>query len=279
VPELPEVESILRRIGPALGGRTIRRVTTGSDRLVFETSRPALKRLLPGRRVKGLGRAGKYLLLHLDDGSRLLLHLGMTGQLLLADRASRGKKNAGFVPDIHTHLCLDFGRGRSALYFRDVRRFGTVALLEPGRGCERLQKLGIDALQATGAQLHSRARKRRTAIKSLLLDQSVLAGYGNIYADEALFRAGIRPATPSSRLSAERCAALVREGKRVMRRAIASGGSSVSDYLHPDGGRGSYQQEHRVYGREGEPCPRCGAPIVRTVLGGRSTHYCPRCQR
>jgi formamidopyrimidine-DNA glycosylase len=203
----------------------------------------------------------------------------MTGQLLLVDRRSRGKRDADFVPDSHTHLRLSFGRGYPKLFFRDPRRFGIVALLEPDQECPRLQKLGVDALRATGPRVHSRARKRKSAIKNLLLDQSVLAGFGNIYADEALFRAGIRPTTPCSRLTPEQCARLVREGKRVLRRAIASGGSSISDYLHPDGGRGSFQQQHAVYGRAGQPCPCCGGTVARTVLGGRSTHYCPRCQR
>jgi formamidopyrimidine-DNA glycosylase len=279
VPELPEVESILRRIRPALAGRTIRRVTTGSDGRVFATSRPALKRRLPGRRVQEITRAGKYLLFCLDDGSRLLLHLGMTGQLLLVEARSSGKRGPDFISDIHTHLCLGFGRGRPTLCFRDMRRFGMVALLEPGRSCARLQRLGPDALRVTGSRLFSLTRKRRIAIKSLLLDQSVLAGYGNIYADEALFRAGIRPTTPCSRLSPLQCALLVREGKRVMRRAIAAGGSSISDFRHPDGNPGRYQQQHRVYGRQGQPCSSCGAAVVRAVMGGRSAHYCPRCQR
>jgi formamidopyrimidine-DNA glycosylase len=279
VPELPEVESILLRIAPALTGRTIRKVTAGSDGRVFATPRAALKRRLSGRRVREATRRGKYLLLHLDDGARLLFHLGMTGQLLLVEKRSRRNRSAGFVTDIHTHLRLEFGRGKPSLVFRDVRRFGLISLLEPGCSCARLQKLGADALQATGVRLHTLTRNRKVAIKSLLLDQSALAGYGNIYADEALFRAGIRPTTPCCRLSTEQCAALVREGKRVMRRAIASGGSSISDYRHPDGGQGSYQQQHAVYGRAKEPCSRCGAPIARTVLGGRSTHYCPRCQR
>ncbi len=279
MPELPEVESILRRVAPALQGLTVRKVVTGADGRVFGTARATLKRRLTGRRIEEVTRQGKYLLLHLDEDSRLLLHLGMTGQLLLPDRSPAGKRGQGFVPDIHTHLRLEFGPKRPALLFRDVRRFGLVSLLEPGCSCERLQKLGIDALRATGAQLFSATRSRRVAIKSLLLDQTVLAGYGNIYADEALFRAGIRPTTPCSRLSEECCAALIKEGKQVMRRAIAAGGSSISDYQHPDGGRGEFQQQHLVYGRAGEPCTRCGAPIARAVLGGRSTHYCPRCQR
>ena len=279
MPELPEVEVILRRIAPALTGRTIRKVCTGTDGRVFATARATLKRRLSDRGIQALTREGKYLLLHLDDGGRLLLHLGMTGQLLLVDRPAEGKRRLNIKPDIHIHLRLDFGNQIPSLVFRDPRRFGLVSLLEPGCCCARLQKLGTDALRATGAQLFSATRGRKSAIKNLLLDQSVLAGYGNIYADEALFRAGIRPTTPCSRLSEERCAALIKEGKRVMRRAIAAGGSSISDYQHPDGGRGRFQQQHQVYGRKKEPCPRCGAIIARSVLAGRSTYYCPRCQR
>jgi len=291
VPELPEVEVTRGRIEPLLVGRRIARVHLTGESYFFLSPPRELRRSLPGRMAKSLGRRGKYLVAELDDGRRLVLHLGMTGQLFgggaTSVRLLSAARRAGlppeaqlaFRPDVHTHLRLAFDDGGPEVLFRDVRKFGKVLLLHPGEGCERLDRLGPDALEASGASLQAAARRRRTAVKNLLLDQSVLAGVGNIYADEALFLAGLRPTRRADRLSRAQCERLADALRRVMRRAIATGGSSISDYVAPDGADGAYQVERRVYAREGEPCPTCGAPIRRQVIGQRSSHFCPRCQR
>jgi formamidopyrimidine-DNA glycosylase len=302
VPELPEVEVTRRELEPRLIGRTIATVRTTAPSYFFITSPRSLRRRLCGRRAQALSRAGKYLILELDDGSRLLLHLGMTGQLFFAGESSlrllstlrgvtltpeqqraRGagaapRAEAGFVPDAHTHLVLGFDDAGPSLLFRDVRKFGKVELLLRDATSRRLSKLGVDALQAEGRDLHAAASGRIIPVKSLLLDQAVLAGVGNIYADEALFLAGVHPRRRSRRLTALDCDRLVAAVQQVMLRSIETGGSSISDYVRPSGERGSYQDERRVYGRTGLPCGQCGTPIQRCVLGQRSTHFCPSCQ-
>ncbi len=291
MPELPEVEITRRQIEPLLSGRTIAAVSTTKDSYFFITKPDALKRRLKGQRVGRLERVGKYLLAHVEDGQRLLLHLGMTGQLfgagvssvrLLSSTGSAALSPEGqqaFAPDDHTHLRFSFEDGGPEVYFRDARKFGKVQLLAPGERCERLDKLGVDALLANGDVLHAGTRGRKAAIKNILLDQQVVAGIGNIYVDEALFIAGIRPRAQARKLSRPACERIVRAAQQVMRRSIETGGSSISDYVQPDGSDGGYQDERQVYAREGEPCLRCGGAIKRIVLGQRSAHYCPRCQR
>ncbi|HEY4158833.1 MAG TPA: bifunctional DNA-formamidopyrimidine glycosylase/DNA-(apurinic or apyrimidinic site) lyase [Polyangiaceae bacterium] len=290
MPELPEVEVTRQRLAPFFVGRTIVRVETTRDSYFFLTKPHKLKQRLVGRRVRDLVRHGKYLLAELDDGSRLLLHLGMTGQLfssgvasvrLLSAKKRQALKPAeqpAFEPDRHTHLRLYFRDGAPAVLFRDVRKFGKCRLLEPGADDARLDKLGVDALLASGGTLLSAARSRAIPIKSLLLEQAVIAGIGNIYADEALFLAHVRPTRRAARVSAAECDAIVAAVKKVMRRSIATGGSSISDYVQPDGSDGGYQNERHVYARGGEPCPRCGTAIRRVVIATRSSHYCPACQ-
>jgi len=292
VPELPEVEITRRQLEPLLVGRRIAGVRTTADSYFFVTPPRTLKRRLPGRRVEELTRIGKYLVGRLDDGQRLLLHLGMTGQLFGQGVSSvrllsstRGAaltpeaQVAPFAPDRHTHLRLSFTDGGAEVYFRDARKFGKVQLLRPGEAATRLERLGVDALAWTPDQLVASSRRRRIPIKALLLDQSVVAGVGNIYADEALFLAGLRPTRGSARLTRADAERLVAAVHRVLHRSIETGGSSISDYVRPDGSDGAYQDERRVYGRTGEPCPQCGGPIARRVIGQRSSHYCRRCQR
>jgi formamidopyrimidine-DNA glycosylase len=304
MPELPEVEVTRRQVAPLLLERTIAEVITTAPSYFFLTRPQLLARALTGRRVTALDRHGKYLLAQLDDGARLLLHLGMTGQLFAAGVASprllRARKRAvaepppasdygaalvpeqqtsGFTPDAHTHLRLRFADAGPQLFFRDTRKFGKVQLLRAGEASVRLDKLGVDALAATGAALHAKARKRGAPIKTVLLDQAVLAGVGNIYADEALFLSAIRPTRPARKLSAADCGRVVAAAQRVMLRSIETGGSSISDYIQPDGRDGGYQDERRVYARAGQPCLTCGAKIRRIVLGQRSSFFCPRCQK
>jgi formamidopyrimidine-DNA glycosylase len=215
----------------------------------------------------------------------------MTGQLFAAGAASprllsaTAKRalapdaQASFEPDVHTHLVLSFREPGPNVYFRDVRKFGKVLWIKKGGSHERLSKLGTDALAATGQTLFEATRGRRAPIKTVLLDQGVVAGIGNIYADEALFLAGVRVTRPAHRLTREECDAVMRAAQRVMRRSIKTGGSSISDYVRPDGSDGGYQDERRVYARTGEPCSTCGTPIRRLVIATRSSHYCPTCQR
>ncbi|MES1185793.1 MAG: bifunctional DNA-formamidopyrimidine glycosylase/DNA-(apurinic or apyrimidinic site) lyase [Myxococcales bacterium] len=292
MPELPEVEVTRRRIGKLLVGRKIARVVTTKPSYFFLTSPKKLQQELTGRAVAKLERHGKYILARLDgDGATLLLHLGMTGQLFgegassnrLIRAAERGSKASaqprGFTPDQHTHLQLEFADGGPRVFFRDVRKFGKVLLVAAGQSDARLEKLGVDALKASGQDLFVAARARKVPIKSLLLDQAVIAGIGNIYADEALFLASVRPERSARRVDAEACAAIVAAAQQVMRRSIQTGGSSISDYVNPDGSDGGYQNERRVYGREDEPCPRCKTPIRRVVIATRSSHFCPACQK
>jgi formamidopyrimidine-DNA glycosylase len=290
MPELPEVEVTRRQIRRALVGRTVTLVETTRPSYFFLTRPAELRERLLGRRVDELERIGKYLLAHLDDSSRLLLHLGMTGQLFSAGAQSRRLTSArasvlapevqpAFVPDLHTHLVLGFSDPGPRVFFRDVRKFGKVLWIAPEKTHESLGKPGIDALRARGKHLWEAARRRKIPIKTVLLDQQVLAGVGNIYADEALFLAGVRSTRRSDRVTVEECEKIVEAVKDVLRRSITSGGSSVRDYVRPDGRDGGFQNEHYVYGRTGEPCLRCGTPIRRLVIGQRSAHFCPSCQK
>lgn len=291
MPELPEVEVTRRQIHAALVGRTVESVKTTAPSYFFLTRPVELKRRLFGRRFEDLARFGKYLVASLDDGSRLLFHLGMTGQLFAAGagsprllsarhrRALSPGEQRSFVPDPHTHLVLAFREPGPSVFFRDVRKFGKVAWIAAGDSHERLDKLGVDALRARGNDLWEAASRRKVPIKTLLLDQEILAGVGNIYADEALFLAQVQSTRPSASLTRAECEAIVRAIRHVLRRSIRSGGSSVSDYIRPDGRDGGFQDEHHVYAREGKPCLRCGATVVRIVIGQRSAHYCPECQK
>jgi formamidopyrimidine-DNA glycosylase len=290
VPELPEVEVTRRRIGPLLVGRRISEVRTTRDSRLFMTRPARLRARLRGRSVSSLGRSGKYLVAEFDDGARLVVHLGMTGQLFssaaasprllsAARRASLTPEAQGdFRPDSHTHLQLRFEDAGPRVFLRDVRKFGRVLLLEPGETHPRLARLGQDALETTGEVLFGVSRGRTASIKALLLDQALLSGVGNIYADEALFRAGVRPARRAGRVTRRECDLLAAAIREVLERSIETGGSSIRDYVAPDGSDGFYQDERRVYARGGEPCLRCGSRIRRTTVAQRGTHYCPRCQ-
>ena len=291
MPELPEVEVTRLRIAPLLIGRRIREVRTTRDSYFFLTRPARLRAKLTGRRVAELARHGKYLVASLDEGSRLLLHLGMTGQLFSASATSPRLLSAtrrsalapeaqrDFEADAHTHLELRFDDAGPAVFFRDVRKFGKVLWLARGESHPRLARLGIDALEVTGQALFDATRGRSAAIKALLLDQALVTGVGNIYADEALFRAGVRPSRRAGRVTRGECERLAAAVREVLARSIETGGSSIRDYVSPDGSDGRYQDERRVYARTGEPCLVCGAGIRRTLVAQRGTHYCPSCQR
>ncbi len=291
MPELPEVEVTRRRIEPLLVGRRIRKVHTSEPSYLFITPPSVLRRSLSGRTVGALTRRGKYLVAQLDDGSRFVVHLGMTGQLfsgsavsprLLSSTARSALSPTAqrrFRPDAHTHLRICFEDAGPEIFLRDVRKFGKLMLLRAGEEHPRLDRLGIDALEISGEHLFAAGRKRKVAIKNLLLDQSVLAGMGNIYADEALFLAGVRPTRAAGRVTRRECERLAQTIRQVLERSIETGGASIRDYVTPDGSDGGYQLECWVYSRTGEPCARCGEAIRRIVLGQRSAHYCPSCQK
>lgn len=291
MPELPEVEVTRRRIEPLLVGRCIRGLATTADSYFFLTEPARLRRRLRGRTVEKLGRHGKYLVGRLDDGSRLVVHLGMTGQLFGAGASSlrllsatarnalAPEEQRGFRPDAHTHLRFRFEDEGPEVYMRDVRKFGKVLWLARDEDHPRLARLGSDALAVTGELLFRATRGRDVAVKSLLLDQSIVTGIGNIYADEALHRAKVRPSRRARRVTRAECEALATAVRSVLERSIETGGSSIRDYVAPDGEDGGFQEERLVYARAGEPCGTCATPVRRTRVGQRGTHYCPRCQR
>ena len=293
MPELPEVEITRQRLAPLLLDRPIAAVHTTRPSYVFLTPPGALRHALPGRIVRSLSRNGKYLIANLDDASQLVLHLGMTGQLLVRgasnpaprplDATRRALPLRGgeelYPADAHTHLRLSFRDRGPEVWFRDARKFGKLLWLRPGERSQRLDRLGVDALALTAEALSALRRGRRVAIKTLLLDQGAVAGIGNIYADEALFAAGVRPSRRATRVTGAECGRIASALAAVLERAIAAGGSSISDYVAPDGNAGGFQRQHAVYARTGSPCRRCGTAIRRIAIAMRSSHYCPRCQR
>ncbi|MHB8069391.1 MAG: bifunctional DNA-formamidopyrimidine glycosylase/DNA-(apurinic or apyrimidinic site) lyase [Desulfobaccales bacterium] len=272
MPELPEVEVILRGLAPRLQNRRILAVAVGEKRLRRESSPGEFTRWLPGRSILDLERRGKYLLFHLEGGVTLLMHLGMTGRLLLRPAASPA------LP--HAHLLFQL-EGGLQLVFQDVRRFGQALVFPPGVAPAPLSQVGREPFsrQVTPRWLAQEARERSRALKNFLMDGRVLAGIGNIYACEILFAARLHPATPAGRVSVEDWARVLKETRRILKAAIAKGGTTVSDYLNSQGEAGLFQVELLVYGREGEPCKQCGQPVSRMAQGGRSTFFCPRCQK
>ncbi|MEJ5330698.1 MAG: bifunctional DNA-formamidopyrimidine glycosylase/DNA-(apurinic or apyrimidinic site) lyase [Desulfobaccales bacterium] len=272
MPELPEVEVIRRALAPQLQGRRIVALACGEKRLRAQSSPEVLREWLPGRRIVRLTRRGKYLLLELEGGVTVLLHLGMTGRLLLGHLG--GDKA---LPHVHLTLTLEDG---NCLLFQDVRRFGQILVYPPGETPEPLARVGQEPFsrRVTPAWLQEQARHRRRPVKNFLLDGRILAGIGNIYAAEILFAVGLHPETPVGDLTLPQWEAVLKTTRRILKRAIARGGTTVNDYLQPGGTTGLFQVELAVYGREGEPCSRCRAPIQRLVQAGRSTFFCPRCQ-
>jgi formamidopyrimidine-DNA glycosylase len=274
MPELPEVETIARSLAPRLKGRTI----AGTE-LVF---RPLLRRggrkgleALIGRRVLGVRRRGKMLLVGIEGGRTLVFHLKMTGQFLFAGE--------GTPRDKHTRLVIRFADGRDELRFRDVRKFGFLVCAEgdPAATCGELACLGPEPLEVGLPEFRAVLKGRRGRVKSLLLDQKRIAGVGNIYADETLFEARIHPETATSSLGARAVERLYHALRKILASAVEAGGSTLTDegYRDADGNPGDFQFAHKVYDRTGEPCLVCGTPIHMKRVGGRSSHFCPRCQR
>ena len=276
MPELPEVETIRRQLAPAVEGRRLERVEILDPRWCEPAPPEALEDGLRGRRIERLGRRGKYLIASCEDDVHLVMHLRMTGNLLLVPAAEDDPER----PHVRVRMGLD---GGLALLFVDVRRFGTGDLL---LGSDALaeyfaSRLGVEPLSPdfTAEGLRAQAQGRRQPVKAFLLTQERLAGVGNIYADEALFRARIHPERPVGALRRPQLEALRDAVVEVLELGIDAKGATIDDYRNVDGARGSYQDRFLVHTRAGEPCPRCGTTIVKLRAAGRGTYICPRCQR
>jgi formamidopyrimidine-DNA glycosylase len=263
VPELPEVETVTRSIAPLVGRRIITaefrclRVLRGGDP-------DDMAARLEGKKIAGVKRHGKFILVSLQGGGYLVIHLGMTGRLLLDGPAGK-----------HTHAILTLDRG--VLLYDDSRQFGCLQFSQEFPA--RVAMLGPEPLEVPFNEFAAALRRRKTRIKALLLNQAFLRGLGNIYADEALFRAGIHPLALASRIRSDRARRLYEAITAVLTEAIAAGGSSISDYVDAQGRKGFFQFSHRVYQRTGEPCVTCGTPVRRLLVAQRSSHFCPKCQK
>jgi formamidopyrimidine-DNA glycosylase len=287
MPELPEVETLARGLRQTVLGRRILSVTLGKTDFIDDPI--ALEQQLPGRKIAAVERYGKFMLLRLmppagagnsgsapiretnGDGASasLLVHLGMTGHIAPHPAAQPCEK--------HTHVCFLLDDGRE-LRYTDARRFGRMAYLAGDALEEELRGFGADPLEVSAEEFAARIRGRRARVKALLLDQGVLRGVGNIYADESLWKAKIHPARVGTHLTRRQAEALHHALRAILEKAIAMRGSSISDFLDAEGEPGEYQRRHRTYGREGKPCYRCGTPIRRAIVAGRSSYFCPRCQ-
>ena len=273
MPELPEVETVVRELGPRLRGRRLKAITVSR----YPLRKPWLKEwdsLLRGRRVANIRRRGKWIIVDLDHEAHLVIHLGMTGQLTV--------KSTLDPLGTHTHLVFVLDKGRHELRFRDIRRFGSASVFASRQSLERFfleVELGPEPFDLAAGYWKAQLARTSRCLKAVLLDQRVVAGVGNIYADESLFQARLHPAQPGRATTPEQAARLRRGIILVLNRAIKCRGSSIRDYIGGSGRQGEYQREFRVYGRTGKPCPRCGAPITGIRLAGRSTHFCPQCQR
>jgi formamidopyrimidine-DNA glycosylase len=283
MPELPEVETIARGLDKRVTGDEIDAVWIGARKQPLKSAATEIAAALEGKKIARVHRAGKHIIFDLEKGTarrkarrtaslrsqnehaQWIVHLGMTGRMLVCEPAAELVK--------HTHLVATLASGRE-LRFVDPRMFGKISVhtsgFDPG---------GVEPLEVEKEQFAALFRGRKTPIKSALLNQKLLRGVGNIYADESLFRAGIRPRRRASSLTREDFRRLHSAVQEVLREAIAVGGSSISDYVDADGEEGFFQLQHRVYGREGKPCLKCRTLVKRVVLVGRSSHYCPKCQK
>ena len=271
MPELPEVETIRRQLAPHLEGRTIVAVEILDPRWTRPEPPQLVQAALEGRRIETIGRSGKYLAWELSGDLHLLVHLRMTGSLLLNPTAEPS----------HTRVRFELDAGRRLVYV-DPRRFGTGHVLPSAAARDAYlgQRIGIEPLtpEFTLAHLRAMARGRRAPVKSFVLDQRRIAGVGNIYADEALFRAQIHPLRPAGSLSRSQLSALRDAIEQALLAGIEAKGATIDDFRHVDGARGSFQDRFLVHRREGEPCPRCATTITKLVVGGRGTYVCEHCQ-
>lgn len=277
MPELPEVETIARGLATRVSGDVIESVWLGQKPEPLKSPAQEIASSLENSRIAAVRRVGKHIVFDLEPNSvvkkkvrpaqaQWIVHLGMTGRLQVCEPQAEILK--------HTHAIVKLASGRE-LRFVDPRRFGRLSVARAGG----FDAGGVEPLEVDLDRFTALFRGRKTPIKSALLNQKLLRGVGNIYADESLFRAGIRPRRRASTITRDRLVKLFATVKEVLNEAIALGGSSISDYVDADGAEGFFQLQHRVYGREGEPCLICKTPIKRVVIAGRSSHYCPKCQK
>ena len=276
MPELPEVEVVRRGLLNHLPGRTITGVSTDGKAMRLPVPEKALRESLTGARVTGVKRRAKYLLVEMDNGAVMIVHLGMTGILGLFPQST--------ALDTHDHVCWRLDNGYE-LRFNDVRRFGSVRLVRPDQ-VEGLEQTVFKATgpepfseQFSGRYLHQKARGKIQPVKNFIMDGRIVAGVGNIYANESLFSTGIRPTRKAGAISEKRYALLVGKIREVLTTAIDCGGSTISDFLDFSGTSGYFQIHFNVYGKKDQPCPNCSTPIRLVKLGGRASFYCPACQR
>jgi formamidopyrimidine-DNA glycosylase len=274
MPELPEVETVVRGLQAVLPGRRI--LAVRFDKTDFIENPELIEEELPQSRIIAVRRYGKFLVFDLEPSresggaTALLIHLGMTGKLITHP------PGAPVMPHTHVFFSLDDGR---ELRYTDVRRFGSIRFLPKGVEGSLLSKLGLDPLEATETAFLAQLRGRPARIKALLLNQTILRGMGNIYTDESLWRAGIHPARLATNLKADELHRLYNSMQHVLKEAIRLKGSSISDYVDSEGRRGTFQLRHRVYQRRGKKCFRCGNAIQRVIVAGRSSYFCPGCQK
>lgn len=273
MPELPEVETVVRELRPRLVGRRIASVRASRQRLRLPWSK-SWNALVANRQVLAVNRRGKWILVSLDDEYSLVIHLGMTGQLTVM-QATEPRQT-------HTHLVFPLDDGENQLRFRDIRRFGSARVFVEPRRLQQFfddTKLGPEPFELKPGYWRESLERTQRCLKAVLLDQRVVAGVGNIYADESLFEAKLHPSRSADTIRKGEAERLRRAIVAVLNRAIAKRGSSIRNYVGGSGLKGEYQDEFRVYGRTDEPCAKCGVPISCIRLAGRSTHFCPRCQR
>lgn len=275
MPELPEVETVVRGLRRTIVGRSI--ISVSLKKTDFIDDAASLEKNLPGQTILSVERYGKFMLLRFSvksvpanhESTALLVHLGMTGHIASCDVANAWEK--------HTHVGMLLDDGRE-LRYTDARRFGRMAYLAGETLDKELARFGVDPLEMSKTQFAQIIRSRNARIKSLLLDQRVMRGVGNIYADESLWKAKIHPARLGSRVTLAQASVLHRSLQQILRHAIVLRGSTISNFSDTDGLAGEYQQHHRVYGREGQPCYRCKKNIRRAIVAGRSSYFCPGCQ-
>lgn len=273
MPELPEVETVVCDLRPCLSGRRLERVRQSSRQALRTRWHPAWNRTISGQAIQNVARRGKWILVTLENESILVFHLGMTGQLTVVSKATP-------LAD-HTHLLFDLDNGQQ-LRFRDIRRFGSVRLFLNRQALADFftaSRLGPEPFDVAAKYWHDCLVRSKRCLKAVLLDQTIVAGVGNIYADEALFEARLHPARLACDLDKGEIDRLRRAVAAVLRRGIERRGASIRNYVDGAGLPGGYQNEFRVYGRTGQPCPRCSAAIECTRLAGRSSHFCPMCQK
>lgn len=274
MPELPEVEVIRRGLAPLLTGRRVARISWSDKKLRAPMPHALLHQWILGQRIRGVDRRAKYLLIRMENLATLVFHLGMTGKMGLAPQET--------PPAKHDHLQLLLDNG-SELRFNDSRRFGAVLVLPPGgeHEAECFGNQGPEPFSKAfcAEYLAHRAHSRTMPVKLFLMDGRVVAGIGNIYANEILFAVRIHPATPAAEVSRKEWQEVVRHSRMILKKAIKAGGSTISDFLNANGEKGYFQLSLNVYNRQGTPCSACKTPIEKSVMGGRATYFCPRCQK